>query len=115
MPTSARVSRPTSIAFRASSTASGCEGGRTTTPTMDDVALNQTYAHAFARILVRPLIGTWVRPNHLTVLRLIVGLAACALLAVGSRTAAAWSGALWIVTCVLDRADGELARMGDLR
>jgi len=82
---------------------------------MDDVALNQTYAHAFARILVRPLIGTWVRPNHLTVLRLIVGLAACALLAVGSRTAAACSGVLWIVTCVLDRADGELARMADLR
>ena len=81
----------------------------------DDVALNQTYAHAFARIFVRPLIGTWVRPNHLTVLRLIVGLAACALLAVGSRTTAAWSGVLWIVTCVLDRADGELARMGDLR
>lgn len=81
----------------------------------DDVALNQTYAHAFARIFVRPLIGTWVRPNHLTVLRIIVGLAACALLAVGGRTAAAWSGVLWIVTCVLDRADGELARMGDLR
>jgi archaetidylinositol phosphate synthase len=84
-------------------------------PTMDDVALNQTYAHAFARIFVRPLIGTWVRPNHLTVLRLIVGLAACALLAVGSRATAAWSGILWIVTCVLDRADGELARLGDLR
>jgi hypothetical protein len=33
----------------------------------DDVALNQTYAHAFARILVRPLLHTWVRPNHLTV------------------------------------------------
>jgi archaetidylinositol phosphate synthase len=82
---------------------------------MEDVALNQTYAHALARIFVRPMIGTWVRPNHLTVLRLIVGLAACALLAVGSRSAAAWSGVLWIVTCVLDRADGELARMGDLR
>jgi len=82
---------------------------------MDDVALNQTYAHALARIFVRPLLGTWVRPNHLTALRLIVGLAACALLAVGSRTTAAWSGVLWIVTCVLDRADGELARMGDLR
>jgi len=82
---------------------------------MDDVALNQTYAHALARIFVRPLIGTWVRPNHLTVLRLIVGLAACALLAMGSRTTAAWSGMLWIVTCVLDRADGELARLGDLR
>ena len=81
----------------------------------DDVALNQTYAHAFARILVRPLLHTWVRPNHLTVLRLVVGLAACVLLSVGTKSAAVWSGALWIMTCVLDRADGELARLGDMR
>ncbi len=84
-------------------------------PPMDDVALNQTYAHAFARLFVRPLIGTWVRPNHLTVLRLGVGIAACVLLAMGSRSDAVWSGVLWIVTCILDRADGELARIGDLR
>jgi len=82
---------------------------------MDDVAQNQTYAHAFARIFVRPLIGTWVRPNHLTALRLVLGLAACALLIPGTTLATAWSGVLWILTCVLDRADGELARMGDLR
>ena len=82
---------------------------------MEDVALNQTYAHLFARMLIRPLIGTWVRPNHLTALRLVVGVAACALLAVGSKTTAAWSGVLWVGTCVLDRADGELARLGDLR
>ena len=82
---------------------------------MDDVALNQTYAHAFARIFVRPLIGTWVRPNHLTALRLVIGAAACVLLAIGSRRAAIWSGIAWVITCVLDRADGELARMGDLR
>jgi archaetidylinositol phosphate synthase len=81
----------------------------------DDAVFYQTYAHAFARIFVRPLIGTWVRPNHLTGLRLLTGLAACALLAVGRRETAAWSGVLWVVSCVLDRADGELARMGDLR
>jgi archaetidylinositol phosphate synthase len=56
-----------------------------------------------------------VRPNHLTALRLLSGLAGCALLSVGSRSTAVWSGILWIVSCVLDRADGELARMGDLR
>ena len=82
---------------------------------MDDVALNQTYAHAFARIFVRPLIGTAVRPNHLTVLRLVLGLGACALLTPGTGAATAWSGVLWILTCVLDRADGELARMANLR
>jgi archaetidylinositol phosphate synthase len=84
-------------------------------PPLNDVVFYQTYAHAFARIFVRPLIGTWVRPNHLTGLRLVTGLGACALLSVGSHKTAAWSGILWILSCVLDRADGELARMGDLR
>ena len=81
----------------------------------NDAVFYQTYAHAFARLLVRPLIGTWVRPNHLTGLRLLTGLAACALLAAGSRETAVWSGILWVVSCVLDRADGELARLGNLR
>jgi archaetidylinositol phosphate synthase len=81
----------------------------------NDTEFYQSYAHLFARIFVRPLIGTWVRPNHLTVLRLAVGLAACVLLAVGSRSTAVWSGILWVLSCLLDRADGELARLGDLR
>jgi archaetidylinositol phosphate synthase len=84
-----------------------------TTP--DDVRMNQTYAHQFARLLVRPLLGTPVRPNHITLLRLAVGLAACATLADGGRYSALWSGILWIIACVLDRADGELARLGNLR
>lgn len=83
--------------------------------TPDDVVFYQSYAHALARVFVRPLLGTWVRPNHLTLLRLATGLAACAVLAVGSRKAAVWSGILWVLSCMLDRADGELARMGDLR
>ena len=77
--------------------------------------MNQTWAHAVARLFVRPLIGTWVRPNHLTILRFVIGLAACGLLAIGSTRAAIWSGILWVVTCLLDRADGELARLGNLR
>jgi archaetidylinositol phosphate synthase len=81
----------------------------------NDSVFYQSYVHVFARIFVRPLLGTWVRPNHLTGLRLLTGLAACALLAVGSRNTAVWSGILWVVSCVLDRADGELARMGNLR
>jgi N-acyl-phosphatidylethanolamine-hydrolysing phospholipase D len=80
-----------------------------------DVALNQSYAHLVARVLVRPLLGTWVRPNHITVLRMAVGLGACALLATGIPVLEFWSGILWLVTCLLDRADGELARIGDMR
>src|SRR5882757_9519717 len=66
MRTSAPASRPMSSAGRASSTVFAFEGSNMDAPPADDVALNQTYAHAFARIFVRPLIGTWVRPNHLT-------------------------------------------------
>jgi phosphatidylglycerophosphate synthase len=80
-----------------------------------DVELNQSYAHLVARAVVRPLLGTWVRPNHITVLRMAIGIAACGLLATGVGVCEVWSGVLWVVTCLLDRADGELARLGDMR
>jgi choline kinase/phosphatidylglycerophosphate synthase len=67
-----------------------------------------------ARPLVRPMIGTRLRPNHLTTLRLLSGLAACACFASGGRTAIIWGGGLWLVSAFLDRADGELARLGKL-
>ena len=73
-----------------------------------------SWSHVIARPLVRPLIGTAVRPNHLTTLRLVTGLAACAGLALGSRAGAWWGGGLWILSAFLDRADGELARLGKL-
>ncbi len=67
-----------------------------------------------ARPLVRPMIGTWIRPNHLTTLRLLSGLAACACFAWGTRGGMLWGGGLWLVSAFLDRADGELARLGKL-
>ena len=63
---------------------------------------------------VRPLIGTPVTPNHLTTLRLLTGLGACAAVALGTRSGALWGGGLWLVSAFLDRADGELARIGDM-
>ncbi len=76
---------------------------------------NDTWTHAMARVTVRPLLGTRVRPNHLTTLRLLTGLAACACLALGPVPGAAgWGGALWVVSAFLDRADGELARIGNM-
>lgn len=73
-----------------------------------------SWTHLLARPLVRPLIGTWVRPNHLTTLRLLTGLAACALFALGTRTAVVWGGGIWLISAFLDRADGELARIGNM-
>ena len=67
-----------------------------------------------ARPLVRPMIGTRIRPNHLTTLRLVSGVAACACFATGSQAGMIWGGALWLVSAFLDRADGELARLGKL-
>ena len=73
-----------------------------------------TWTHLAARALVRPLIGTGVTPNHLTTLRLITGLMACAAVALGSPAGALWGGILWLISAFLDRADGELARIGDM-
>jgi phosphatidylglycerophosphate synthase len=60
---------------------------------------------------VRPLVGTRVTPNDLTTGRLITGLAACGAFMVGDPTWDIWGGLLWLASCLLDRADGELARM----
>jgi phosphatidylglycerophosphate synthase len=66
------------------------------------------------RVMVRPLVGTRVTPNHLTTARLISGLAACMAFAIGTHDGNLWGGVLWVVSCLLDRADGELARLGKL-
>ena len=77
--------------------------------------MNDTWSHAAARTLVRPLVGTWVRPNHITFMRLATGALACVLLAIGGSVAELWSGVLWLISAFLDRADGELARIGKMQ
>lgn len=64
-----------------------------------------------ARRLVLPLIDTWVRPNHLTTLRLLVGLAAAAAFIPGSYAWANFAALLLSLSNFLDHADGELARL----
>ena len=64
-----------------------------------------------ARRLVAPLKDSWLTPNHLTTVRLGVGLAAAAAFLPGSY---AWSNVaalLLILSNFLDHTDGELARM----
>ncbi len=75
-------------------------------------AMNDTWTHAMARAAIRPLLGTRVRPNHLTTLRLMSGAGACLALALGTAAGNGWGGALWLLSAFLDRADGELARVG---
>jgi archaetidylinositol phosphate synthase len=76
--------------------------------------MNTTWTHLIARPMVRPLVGTAVRPNHLTALRLLTGIAACVGFALGTRSGMGWGGGFWLVSAFLDRADGELARIGNM-
>jgi phosphatidylglycerophosphate synthase len=71
-----------------------------------------SWTHRLSRMMVRPLVGGPVTPNHLTTARLVTGLLACGAFATGAATWTVWGGMLWIVSCLLDRADGELARLG---
>lgn len=73
----------------------------------------KTFAHALARWLIKPLLHTPVTPNHLTTLRLVTGVAAAGAFASGDHFWCVWGGILFIISTLLDRADGELARLGD--
>ena len=64
-----------------------------------------------ARRLVAPLIHSWVTPNHLTTLRLLVGLAAAAAFVPGRYGWSNIAALLLILSNFLDHTDGELARM----
>ena len=74
---------------------------------------NDTWLHRIVRIAVRPLVHTGVTPNHLTTLRLVSGLAAVACFSIGAPRLNTAGGALFLISALLDRADGELARLGD--
>ena len=58
-----------------------------------------------ARALIRPLAGSPVTPNHITALSLIAGLAGALLFAQGG-TAMHWGALLFILSTLLDHADG---------
>ena len=72
-----------------------------------------TYIHAVARWMIRPLVKTSVQPNQITTVRLITGFIAAGMLGVGTPYWNFWGGVMFIVSSVLDRADGELARIAN--
>lgn len=75
---------------------------------------HDSWTHRLARAAVRPLVGTPVTPNQLTTARLVTGLMACAAFASGTRSGEIWGGIVWVISAFLDRADGELARLGNM-
>ncbi|MCH7943848.1 MAG: CDP-alcohol phosphatidyltransferase family protein [Proteobacteria bacterium] len=76
---------------------------------------HNTWIHRIVRLGVRPLVATPVSPNHVTTLRLVTGIAAAGLCAHGDPMLRAWGAGLFVVSVLLDRADGELARLADKR
>jgi phosphatidylglycerophosphate synthase len=62
-----------------------------------------------AGLMVGPLAGTRVRPNHLTVLSLALGALAAWLLARGGGFG--WGAGLFMLAVFVDHTDGELARL----
>lgn len=66
------------------------------------------------RPLVRPLLRIGATPNQVTAGHLVLGLATLGAIAWGSDTVRLWAGGAWLVCCLLDRLDGELARIGNM-
>ncbi|HZR37278.1 MAG TPA: CDP-alcohol phosphatidyltransferase family protein [Nevskia sp.] len=64
-----------------------------------------------ARRLITPLIHTRVTPNHLTTVRLLVGVAAIAAFLPGSYGWSNIAALLFVLSNFLDHTDGELARL----
>ncbi len=72
---------------------------------------HDSWVHRIVRVSVRPLVDSPIRPNHLTTLRLLSGLAAAAAFAEGSAQWREWGVWIFLASLFLDHADGELARM----
>ena len=73
--------------------------------------MNKTWDQRIARRMVRPLTNTRVTPNHLTTLRLLVGLIAVSGFTIGDYLWSNLAALGFAVSSLLDHTDGELARM----
>jgi hypothetical protein len=71
---------------------------------------HDTIVHRIVRPAMRALASTPVTPDHLTALRFATGLAAAAAFARGGSGWVDLGAAVFLVSALLDRADGELAR-----
>lgn len=72
---------------------------------------HNTWLHRIVRMPMRPLARTRVTPNQVTMLRLATGLGATVICAIGPGI---WQHAgvgLFLLSVLMDRADGELARL----
>jgi len=77
---------------------------------MSAAVSHDTVIHRIVRPPVRLAARTRMTPNHITTVRLATGLAAAACFAAGTRGWLVVGGFVFLLSMLLDRADGELAR-----
>lgn len=80
-------------------------------PWGDQAMSHDTWIHRISRIVAVPLARTPVTPNQVTTARLLTGIAAAGAFALGEGAWLTVGGGIFVVSMVLDRADGVLARM----
>jgi phosphatidylglycerophosphate synthase len=73
-----------------------------------------TWDARLARRLVTPLVGTRTTPNHLTTLRLLIGVVGAYYLSLGVFWPCTLGAALIALSNFVDHTDGELARISGL-
>ena len=67
--------------------------------------------HKLVTIGVKPLVKTPITPNQITTVRLITGVSAALFFAVGEDSFTTMGAGVFILSLLLDRADGVLARL----
>ena len=65
-----------------------------------------------AQCLVRPLVNTPIRPNHITMLTVVLALTGAGLLSSIDSVLLNWGAGIFVLSRFLDHFDGELARQG---
>src|SRR5215470_15212537 len=78
---------------------------------VSDASLQRPWDARLARRLVTPLKDSHVTPNHLTSVRLVIGLAAAAAFLPGTYGWSNLGALLLVLSNFLDHTDGELARI----
>ena len=87
------------------------EGGGDGSAEPSGTKLRVAWDQRLAGWMIRPLMHTPVTPNHITTIRLLLGLAACGLFATGTRPEILYAAGLFMLSNFVDHMDGELARL----
>ena len=110
-----KQNRATTIRFSGGAAAVGVMVVSRSRPSTDSGIATEmshdTWIHRGIRAPIRRLAKTPVTPNQLTTLRLVTGLGAAAAFALGSEPFRHLGAGVFILSVLLDRADGELARL----